>query len=132
MAAEGVVVMVLVEVALVVIALVEVALVVMLLAGAVLAVMVSADPSEVSGGRVPLRSGEFLIAQAALASVIVVSADEIGISAVAGFATLIGAFSILVSMASETHITIPMITHITIHMTTRFTIPIRTTATESF
>jgi hypothetical protein len=118
----------------VVMVLVEVVLVVMLLAGAVLAVMDSADPSQAwpdvasdsgRGGRVDLRTEGSLVA---VASVIVVSAAEIAISAIVDSAALIAAFSILASVALDTHITIHMIIPITIQMIIPITIHIRKTA----
>jgi hypothetical protein len=105
-------------------------LVVVLLAAAVLAAMVSADPLQVGawvasdrgrGERVDLRTEGFLVAQTAVASVIAVSA-------IVDSAILIGAFSILASLASDTHITIHMTTRITIHMIIPITIQIRATA----
>ena len=76
-----------------------------------------------SEGRVDLQTEVFLAGQSTVDSVIVVSAGEIAISAIAG---LIGTFSVLACMALDTHITI---TPITIHTTVtririRATVPI--------
>jgi hypothetical protein len=80
-------------------------------------------------GGVDLRTEGFLVGETTVASVIVVSVDEIAISATAGFAILMGTFSILASMALDTHITIHTITihtitHITIHILLTATAPI--------
>jgi hypothetical protein len=102
----------------------------------VLVVMDLADLSQVwaggasvqdSEGRVDLRIEVFLVGETTVDSVIVVSAGEIAISAIAG---LIGTFSVLASLALDTHITThTTITPITIHTTVtririRATVPI--------
>ena len=62
-----------------------------------------------------LRVEVFLVGETTIDSVIVVSAGEIAISAIAG---LIGIFSVLASLALDTHITThTTITPITIHTT---------------
>jgi hypothetical protein len=78
-----------------------------------------------SQGRVDLRSEVFLVGETTVDSVIVVSAGATAISAIGGFAILIGTFSVLASMALDTHITIhTTITRITIHIRITATVPI--------
>ena len=77
-----------------------------------------------------LRIEVFLVGETMVDSVIVVSAGEIALSAIAG---LIGIFSVLASLALDTHITThTTITPITIHTTvTRISIE-RSCLTNNF
>jgi hypothetical protein len=82
---------------------------------------------QASEGRVDLRTEVFLVGDVSVASVIVVSAGEIAISAIASLAVLVAAFSVLVLMALDSHIIHTTPTRITIHTTVtriRATVPI--------